>query len=243
MALKSSFLFLLTSFSTVTCHVVRSQRIARSETPRLPYDSNTSKYCSYWIDNTDKSLLCTQVPPQWDIPMSSFLRWVYLQTSPSEGDLTDFRSAESLIGSKLQQLHCRSQLLRRSDRRTGSNTPNPNPNANHFHYSSFAHQFRQRHRHTPTHSASHGKQLRRILLRPTRYQLRRNCICPRDFRHAIPRLESFGRKYLRRSLGQCIRLCIYHRTHAHASSLSYTNTNQAIQRHYNSHTHAAQHGE
>ncbi|KAH7064408.1 LysM domain-containing protein [Paraphoma chrysanthemicola] len=75
MALKSSFLLLLTSISAVTCHVARSQHVARGDTPALPYDSNTSKYCSYWIDNTDKGLLCTQVPSQWTISISDFLRW------------------------------------------------------------------------------------------------------------------------------------------------------------------------
>jgi hypothetical protein len=62
MARQSSLLLLLTSIGMVTGHVAREQHYARDDTPGYPYDSNTSKYCSYWFDNVDKGLLCTQVP-------------------------------------------------------------------------------------------------------------------------------------------------------------------------------------
>jgi hypothetical protein len=76
MALKSSFLLFLASIGTVSCHVVRKQHVARGTKPRFSYDPNSSQYCSYWIDNVDANLKCDQVPSQWDIPLSSFLRWV-----------------------------------------------------------------------------------------------------------------------------------------------------------------------
>jgi hypothetical protein len=85
MARQSFFLVLLASIDTATAYVAREQHYARDETPGYPHDDNTSKYCSYWIDNVDQGLLCAQVPAQWGIPLSSFLRWVYLYNSPHRG--------------------------------------------------------------------------------------------------------------------------------------------------------------
>ncbi|RYP55760.1 hypothetical protein DL769_010053 [Monosporascus sp. CRB-8-3] len=66
-------------WATILCpalgHVTREQLHYRAETPRLPYDPNTSKYCSYWFDYTDSRVQCDQVPQQWGISMADFLRW------------------------------------------------------------------------------------------------------------------------------------------------------------------------
>jgi hypothetical protein len=107
-----SLLLLASAIGMVNAHVARDQHYARGETPSYPYDSNTSKYCSYFIDNVDKSLLCTQVPAQWGISLSSFLRWVCLTPHPEKTYHADFFSAESLVSSQLQQLYRRPQLLR-----------------------------------------------------------------------------------------------------------------------------------
>jgi hypothetical protein len=56
--------------------VTRDRMQAQAETPRLPYDPNTSQYCSYWFDYTDSRVTCNQVPSQWSIAMADFLRWV-----------------------------------------------------------------------------------------------------------------------------------------------------------------------
>ena len=49
---------------------------AQAETPSLPYDPNTSPYCSYWVDYTDSRLTCDRIPSQWNIAKADFLRWV-----------------------------------------------------------------------------------------------------------------------------------------------------------------------
>lgn len=56
--------------------VTRDRMQTQAETPRLPYDTNTSQYCSYWFDYTDSRVTCKQVPTDWGISMADFLRWV-----------------------------------------------------------------------------------------------------------------------------------------------------------------------
>lgn len=44
-------------------------------TPQLPFDPNTSPYCTYWIDNNGEEV-CAEIPEWWGISMADFLRWV-----------------------------------------------------------------------------------------------------------------------------------------------------------------------
>lgn len=76
MELVCSFVLLLASVGPALGHVARNKLVARAETPQFPFDPNTSKYCSYWLDNSASGLQCTQVPAQWGISMADFLRWV-----------------------------------------------------------------------------------------------------------------------------------------------------------------------
>jgi hypothetical protein len=43
--------------------------------PLLPFDPNTTPYCSWWLDNTG-SQACQNIPASWAITMADFLRWV-----------------------------------------------------------------------------------------------------------------------------------------------------------------------
>lgn len=45
------------------------------ETPKLTVDPNTTKYCSYWIDNSGQEV-CEEIPEWWAITMADFIRWV-----------------------------------------------------------------------------------------------------------------------------------------------------------------------
>lgn len=49
---------------------------SRGDTPALPYDPNTSKYCDYWVDITSANTKCSSLPGQWGITLADFLRWV-----------------------------------------------------------------------------------------------------------------------------------------------------------------------
>ncbi|KAI1158056.1 carbohydrate-binding module family 50 protein [Nemania serpens] len=48
---------------------------SRGDTPALPYDPNTSKYCDYWVDITSANTKCSSLPGQWGITLADFLRW------------------------------------------------------------------------------------------------------------------------------------------------------------------------
>lgn len=43
--------------------------------PQLPYDPNTTPYCTYWVDNRGQEV-CEEIPDWWGIAMEDFLRWV-----------------------------------------------------------------------------------------------------------------------------------------------------------------------
>ena len=49
--------------------------LRRDETPQLPYDPNTTQYCSWWWDN-DGSVPCADIPAAWGITLADFQRWV-----------------------------------------------------------------------------------------------------------------------------------------------------------------------
>jgi hypothetical protein len=51
----------------------------RDSKPQYSYDPNTTKYCSWWIDN-DGSVACSSLPDAWFISMADFLRWVSLNS-------------------------------------------------------------------------------------------------------------------------------------------------------------------
>ncbi|KAI0186046.1 LysM domain-containing protein [Xylaria flabelliformis] len=55
--------------------VVNERLTARGDTPKYPYDPNTSEYCSYWVDITSDNTKCTSLPDQWGISLEDFLRW------------------------------------------------------------------------------------------------------------------------------------------------------------------------
>jgi len=44
-------------------------------TPGMPFDQNTTKLCSFWLDN-DGFAACSDVPSMFGISMEDFLRWV-----------------------------------------------------------------------------------------------------------------------------------------------------------------------
>ena len=60
----------------------KGERYRRDEKPKFPYDPNTTKYCSWWIDN-DGSVACSAIPDTWLISLADFLRWV---TRPQASD-------------------------------------------------------------------------------------------------------------------------------------------------------------
>jgi hypothetical protein len=47
----------------------------RDEKPKFPYDPNTTKYCSWWVDN-DGSVPCSGILDAWLISLADFMRWV-----------------------------------------------------------------------------------------------------------------------------------------------------------------------
>ncbi|KAI1747118.1 LysM domain-containing protein [Xylaria castorea] len=69
------FLFCLAAARLGLGAVVNERLTSRSDTPKYPYDPNTSEYCSYWVDITSASTKCTSLPGQWGISLEDFLRW------------------------------------------------------------------------------------------------------------------------------------------------------------------------
>jgi len=111
------------------CSVSGQRLHARGTVPKLPTDPNTTKYCSYWLDNTDSNLKCEQTPGRWGISMSDFLRWVsdffYLAVSTEQTSAWRWRmvnrakcavSLEPISRAKLQQLYYRALVLCRNGR-------------------------------------------------------------------------------------------------------------------------------
>jgi hypothetical protein len=50
---------------------------ARATTPELPYDPNSTKYCTFWWD-TEGSYTCQNIVDAWGLSMTDFIRWVCL---------------------------------------------------------------------------------------------------------------------------------------------------------------------
>ncbi|KAJ8117941.1 hypothetical protein OPT61_g989 [Boeremia exigua] len=46
----------------------------RDEKPLLPYDPNTTEYCTWWFEN-DGSVACTDMPATWAITLADLRRW------------------------------------------------------------------------------------------------------------------------------------------------------------------------
>jgi hypothetical protein len=47
----------------------------RDDTPQLPFDPDTTEYCTWWIDN-DGSSSCREILSDWIISLDDFRRWV-----------------------------------------------------------------------------------------------------------------------------------------------------------------------
>jgi hypothetical protein len=47
----------------------------RDEVPTMPYDLDTTSYCTFWYDN-DGSIPCAEMPDVWYTTLASFRRWV-----------------------------------------------------------------------------------------------------------------------------------------------------------------------
>jgi hypothetical protein len=59
-------------------NVVKLPRnIARDVTPQLPFDPNTTKYCTAWWD-TEGDFTCLEIVDAWGIALADFIRWVCL---------------------------------------------------------------------------------------------------------------------------------------------------------------------
>ncbi|KAI0505413.1 LysM domain-containing protein [Xylaria bambusicola] len=68
--------FLALAAGDLGVHALAAPPIAaRGSTPKYPYDPNTTKYCSYWIDNAGAATKCTDIPKNWGITLADFLRW------------------------------------------------------------------------------------------------------------------------------------------------------------------------
>ncbi|KAL4820370.1 hypothetical protein BDW67DRAFT_172612 [Aspergillus spinulosporus] len=68
-----------TSTSLVACGYVR-----RDDTPQLPYDPDTTPYCTWWIDY-DGSSSCQNILSDWLISLDNFRRWNPSITAGCEG--------------------------------------------------------------------------------------------------------------------------------------------------------------
>ncbi|KAJ5205117.1 hypothetical protein N7491_004261 [Penicillium cf. griseofulvum] len=53
----------------------RPRYSARDATPRLPSDPNTISTCTWWWDNADGAIACSDMPFEWGITMENFLLW------------------------------------------------------------------------------------------------------------------------------------------------------------------------
>ncbi|KAI1119968.1 LysM domain-containing protein [Nemania abortiva] len=72
---RLSFFLALTA-GELGVHALAAPPIAaRGSSPKYPYDPNTTKYCSYWIDNVGAATKCTDIPTNWEITLEDFLRW------------------------------------------------------------------------------------------------------------------------------------------------------------------------
>ncbi|RDL39248.1 uncharacterized protein BP5553_03588 [Venustampulla echinocandica] len=57
-----------------TSSAISVGRLRRDESPALPHDPDTTKYCTWWFDN-DGSIECSAMPASWAISLPDFLRW------------------------------------------------------------------------------------------------------------------------------------------------------------------------
>jgi hypothetical protein len=62
-------------------------KLRRDETPSMPYDPDTTSYCTWWWDN-DGSIACNDIPSAWGITLADFRRWVSSST-PHATNTTD----------------------------------------------------------------------------------------------------------------------------------------------------------
>ncbi|KAF2004067.1 carbohydrate-binding module family 50 protein [Amniculicola lignicola CBS 123094] len=69
-----SLLFSSLFLNFATSWAYESSNLKRDETPGLPFDPNTSKYCTWWYDN-DGSVSCSGMPGAWGMSLADFLRW------------------------------------------------------------------------------------------------------------------------------------------------------------------------
>jgi hypothetical protein len=53
-----------------------SANVKRGATPGLIADPNTTPYCSWWYDNTNGAVACSDLTFEWAITTAQFLRWV-----------------------------------------------------------------------------------------------------------------------------------------------------------------------
>jgi len=71
------------TFTTILSAAVLSQSAiaarlltVRGEKPQYFTDPSTSKYCTWYHDNADGSVVCADVPALYGISKDDFLRWV-----------------------------------------------------------------------------------------------------------------------------------------------------------------------
>ncbi|KAJ5834957.1 hypothetical protein N7447_000983 [Penicillium robsamsonii] len=67
-------LYLLATSLTLSSAFAKPNVVPRDDTPQLPYDSNTTPYCTLWVDD-DSSSKCADIPGYWAISMDDFVRW------------------------------------------------------------------------------------------------------------------------------------------------------------------------
>ncbi|KAL3486232.1 hypothetical protein BJX62DRAFT_228928 [Aspergillus germanicus] len=73
MAPNSLFILTLTLSLFTTSLAVRGYS-RRDDTPQLPFDPNTTPYCTSWVDN-DGSSSCSDILSDWIISLEDFRRW------------------------------------------------------------------------------------------------------------------------------------------------------------------------
>ncbi|KAJ5364020.1 uncharacterized protein N7496_009733 [Penicillium cataractarum] len=73
MFLVKLFLF-VAGLSSLPSVLARPGNFRRDDVPKFPYDSNTTPYCTWWVDN-DGSTACQDIPAFWAISFDDFRRW------------------------------------------------------------------------------------------------------------------------------------------------------------------------
>ncbi|KAG9199588.1 hypothetical protein G6514_008350 [Epicoccum nigrum] len=70
--LANSLLFATFASSLFSSSLASNSK--RDEQPLLPYDPNTTEYCTWWYEN-DGSVACNDMPATWAITLEAFRRW------------------------------------------------------------------------------------------------------------------------------------------------------------------------